>query len=235
MDNANNVYGVIPEIVIYNTLLNMIDFTIKNSKVENKDFRLLWRIFGGNDCYPKATLGNLDLYEQALHIFREENGGRGIKVSIGYNLQRVETGEPSIHILLPSETTDSAPIGFNRGYLGNVIDAGDNIGVPILEADSMVTYNLMITADNVNEMMIVYNWLKSISISFSTQFALEGFKNLKIGGNDLQFNDELVPPHIFHRNFNLSFSYEVIGIDIFNEETLMKGIDFESCGKIVSK
>lgn len=234
MDSTNEIFSVIPEVVIYNTLKLMIEVTENNTKNREKELQLLWRIFGGNDdCHVKPEIDGMFLYEQSLKIFEGNKANRGIGVSIGYNLQRVETGEPSIHILLPSETTNSSPIGMNQGYLGNVIQDGE--GYPILEMDTDVTYNLMITADNVNEMMIVYNWLKACTLSFSNQFSLLDFKNIRIGGNDLQFNDELIPPHIFHRNFNLSFTYEILGIDLLSSENLMNGKDFDSCGIIVEK
>lgn len=232
--NANNEFGRIPEVILYNILKYMIGYTEENSKIDNKNFNLLWRIFGGDECYPQPKMGNLNLYEQSLELFKGDEANRGITVSVGYNLQRVETGEPSIHILLPSENQDSSSIGMGAGYYGNFVDETDGVGLTSLSIDSAATYNLMITTDNVNEIMIIYHWLKSCSLSFSTQFELEGFKNVKIGGNDLQFNDELVPPNIFHRNFNLSFSYEVIGLDLFSEQALMIGKDFKVCGKIES-
>jgi len=44
---------------------------------------------------------------------------------------------------------------------------------------------------------------------------LLGLHNVRFGGNDLEFMDDMVPPNIFHRNFNVSFEYEFYAISAF--------------------
>lgn len=208
--------SLIPEVEIYKILKQMRDYTILNTQQEtNKELQLLYRIFGENECGEKTKLDTYDFYVQAKKIFEGGSAKDGIEISVGYNMARVETGDPSIHILLPNENMSEAPIGDGEGYLGEVIDSAQNKAYAILSANSMCNYNLLITTDNVNEMLVMYHWLKSTSLTFSPQFALRNFQNLKIGGNDLQFNDDLVPPNVFHRNFNLSFTYDYSGIALF--------------------
>ena len=216
--------GLIPEVEIYKILKQMRDITINNTVVEtNKELTILWRIFGDNEFNENIKLDTYNLYEQALSIFHKNNAKRGIEIGVGYNMARVESGEPSIHILLPNENMSEAPIGDGEGYAEEVVDNSKNLAFSILSANSEASYNLLITTDNVNELLIVYHWLKSTSLTFSSQFALRNMQNVRIGGNDLQFNDELVPPNVFHRNFNLSFTYDYFGINLFGN-TMATGI-----------
>lgn len=202
----------------------MRDITINNAAVEtNRELTILWRIFGDNEFSEKSKIDTYDLYQQSLKIFAKDSAKRGIAIGVGYNMARVETGEPSIHILLPNESMSAAPIGDGEGYAEEIIDSQQNKAFSILSANSESSYNLLITTDNVNELMVMYHWLKSTSLTFSSQFALRNMQNVKIGGNDLQFNDELVPPNVYHRNFNLSFTYDYFALNLFGN-TIATGI-----------
>jgi len=223
-----NPVSLIPETIIFKLLKLMVDVTKENvANQSNKEAEILWRIFGDHehgedtDKYVEVQqIGKYKLYEQAKSIFTDKPAAKhdSIQIGIGYDLKRVELGAPAIHILLPSESAQNAPIGGNEGYLGYVNDEDTNTSYQIYSAETDVVYNLMITSKNMNEVVVLYHWLKSCSLTFHAQFELRDFKNVKVGGNDLNFNDDLVPPNIFHRNFNLSFSYDYAGIDIIGNK-----------------
>jgi hypothetical protein len=222
----NNV-SLIPETIIYKLVKLMISVTQEDvANKTNKEAELLWRIFGDfvhdaeNNHVEVQQIGKYKLYDQAKKIFTIDPAAKQdqIYVGIGYDLKRVELGYPAIHILLPHESAQNAPIGGNEGYLESVVDESTSTNYPVYAAETDVVYNLMITSKNMNEVVVLYHWLKSTALSFHVQFELRDFKNVKVGGNDLQFNDDMVPPNIFHRNFNLSFSYDYAAIDILGNK-----------------
>ena len=220
--------SLIPETIIYKLLKLMIEVTKEDVKNQStKEAEILWRIFGDkvhgeepDQLVEVQKIGKYRLYDQAKKIFTEKPASKHdmLHVGIGYDLKRVELGVPAIHILLPNESAQNAPIGMNEGYLGYVDDPATKTIYQVYSAETDVVYNLMITSQNMNEVVVLYHWLKSCSLSFHQQFELRDFKNIKVGGNDLNFNDDLVPPNIFHRNFNLSFSYDYAGIDIIGSK-----------------
>lgn len=210
---------LIPELVIYETINNILEY-IKNdyNTKSNKKTSYLWHVFGEDEDDRPLKLGKMNLYEQAIDIF--VNGGldkkRKIEVTVGYNMQRV--GLPTIHITMPSDNPINAGIGDNEGYTSPIVDGVKKETFRTVTADSSVVYNLIISSDNVNECLIIYNLLKAAGLGFKSQFELKGFMNTKIGGNDLQLADDLMPTNIFHRNFNISFEYNYTSIDPFPQK-----------------
>ncbi len=149
----------------------------------------------------------LDFLEQAVHMFtKDKDERRRLGVTVGWNLERAES--PTIHITLPSEQALNAPIGGNEGFKAPIVNESKGEYHPVFTFDNSVTYNFLITSDNTTEVIIIYNFLKMGFASIHEHLELMCLQNVKFGGEDLYFNEELVPPHIFHRNFNMSFTYD---------------------------
>ena len=213
--------NLIPEIIIEKILRQMILITTLDLKKNSNELEksLLGYIFGKSEKSDSISLDSYNFLEQSKHVFKSSEGSRKITTSVGYNLKMVDLGKPHIHILLPSDSSSGAQIGSGiGGDSGYMEDSDAGTYRNVMTQGSEATYNLMLTTDNVNEMMLVYHWLKSCSLTFSSQFELRGLQNVSIGGNDLQFNDELIPPNVFHRNFNLSFTYLFRGVDLFSSK-----------------
>lgn len=192
-----------PEILIHKSveaLLRVIREDYENNSPEDT---LLYNIFGN------SKIGNFDFFEQAVSLFTRKHAKnrRVISVSMGYSTEHLNT--PTIHITLPNETPDPAPIGGNEGFEDDYsVDNNSGNQVGTFTFGSKFNYNLLITSDNTWEVILIYNVLKMGFMSIHEHFALMGFKNLNFGGNDLNFDDDLVPPNIFHRNFNMSFDFD---------------------------
>lgn len=45
-------------------------------------------------------------------------------------------------------------------------------------------------------------------IMFSEHIAIQGMLNMSFSGQDIQMNQDLTPPNIFHRNLSVSFDFE---------------------------
>lgn len=169
-----------------------------------------------DDLFKDIIFDKFNFYDQAVNLFtKPKDERRRLEISMGYNLNRATM--PTIHIILPSEQPKTAPIGGNEGYEPNwlgIDDNGDNINAGVFTYENQVTYNLLITSDNVMEVILLYNWLKYMFVSIYPHMELSGFRNLMFGGSDLNFDDSLIPNNAFHRNFNMNFEYEYSARDI---------------------
>lgn len=210
---------LIPEVEIYETLNNILDYVREEyAQAKDKKETFLWFVFGIREDGRPLQLGKLNFFNQAVDIFI--NGGvekkRKVEVSVGYNSARM--GLPTLHIVMPAESSKNAGIGDNRGYMENVDDSIKGISYDVVTADASVVYSIIITSDNVNESLILYNFLKAAFLGFKLQLELKGFQNVRSGGTDLSLSDDLVPVGIYHRSFNLNFDYDYSTIDVFGEK-----------------
>lgn len=197
--------NVIPEYEMHHLLGVFLTVTRENWDANvDKNNTFLSKVFNENEHQEKIAIDNFNFFEQSQEILINRTSKRELRLGIGYNLQMIE--RPSIHILLPSESPMSSGIGQNEGFRGsNVVDGRT---FPYFTANCQSTYNLVITSENMNEVLVIYHWLRAISLSMYAQFELRGFQNAKFGGADMSLDETLVPTHIFHRNFNVSFTFD---------------------------
>lgn len=199
----------IPEVSIYKVVESMLKYLstdFAQSTDEKKS--VLWYMFGEDSITKeRLKLGNFDYFEQAKHLLLRNSGDpRMMELAIGYNMERMHM--PTMHIMLPSEQPKGAAIGDNEGYEAPIMDTSERTSRAVLSADSSVVYNLLLTSDNSAEVLLMYHFLKVMELTWHEQFELRGFQNLTWGGADIQFNDEMIPANIFHRNFTMGFDYE---------------------------
>jgi len=208
---------LIPEVIVQKILTIILKVIRKDFKSKSdKKKTLLFFIFGEDEAGDKVEFNGLNFFDQAVNLL-VKGGTRGkkreLEATIGYNLERAES--PTIHILLPNETPKNSSIGGDEGYIEHLIDEERQESIAVFTQDCTATYNLMITSDNMMEVLIVYHFLKAMFLTIKTHLELSNLQNAVFGGNDLQINEELVPPHIFHRNFNLTFDYDFHALDLF--------------------
>lgn len=210
----------IPEIVIYETIKSFIDvinedWTNKDGVV-TEDQTILYHIFGKDLNDNDIQIGDFNYFEQAKEIFlRSESDRRFIGINLGYNLER--QGMPTIHLLLPHESSFNQGVGSNEGYADYYEDkdSDDNdVVFPTLTHGSNVMYNLFITSENMMEVVLTYHFLKYCMLSLSNHMENGGLQALKFGGSDIQFTPDLLPKHVFHRNFSLEFTYDYSAVDL---------------------
>lgn len=208
----------IPETILYKVLRTVVDVVKEDFEtITDKKKTLLWFFFGEDEFGERLEFETFDFFDQSVSILTKKGDEvRALEITIGYNLNRAAM--PTIHILLPSETPINSGIGSNEGFQEPIVDTQRNETIPVLTQDSSVTYNLLITSDNMHEVLVLYHFLKGAFLSFKSQLELRGLQNATFGGQDIQFDEGLVPTHVFHRNFNLSFTYDFSVPDIFSRK-----------------
>lgn len=212
---------LIPEIEIHNTLkavltLIRLDFEQRS----NEQDTILYKLLGAN------KLQRYELFEQAKTVFLvKEDNPRFLDVQMFFNMKRASI--PTIHITLPSENPGQDGLGIDEGFQG--YDESPGIGDGDLDQTAPnytrrfdTKYNLIITSDNTNEVILIYHLLRAILIPVFDHFNQLGIENCKLSGGDIQNNNTLVPDHIFMRNIGLAFSYEVTSQGLFRQDIIQR-------------
>lgn len=208
-----------PEVIIYKALENIIKYIRKelNTKTNEKE-TILYKLLGVDEDGKSIAMNRYNYFVQAKKMFLSlEN----LSVNFGYNFEVAKT--LSLHIILPAESPIDATIGEDEGY-------GDE------EEDGMIqqkftqmfnsTYQVMITSTNSSEINVIYHVLKSMLIAIVPHLSLMGLLNPKFSGNDIVFQDDLMPSGIFHKVINLSFTYELTVPQLVVQD-IIKGVIFE--------
>lgn len=201
----------IPEIVIKDTIRTLldyvkIDYDNKVDKTETILYRLLYN----------QTLQRYNFYTQAKTVFLKEKADpRFIEVNMMFNRDRQQT--PTVHIMLPSENEADMTLGIGQGeieYYYDEINSQNAIAQRTFNKRFRANYNIVITSDNINEVILIYHVLRSLLISANEHLNMSGIFNIKLGGRDIQINSDLVPPHLFMKSISLDCEYEVGSIEL---------------------
>lgn len=209
---------LIPEIELHITLKAILELIRDDfSNQSNEQDTILYKLLGTN------KLQRYSLFEQAKTVFlAKETDPRFLDVQMFFNLKRASI--PTIHITLPSEQSGQNGIGIDEGFAGiDTIGMGESMTTsPNYTRRFDTTYNLIITSDNTNEVILLYHMIRAILIPTFDHLNQIGLENCKLGGRDIQTNNTLVPEHIFMRGISLSFSYDVIAHSLFRRDVIQK-------------
>lgn len=204
---------IVPEVIVFQTVKAIIDlvasdYTAKADKTES----LLYRILGN------LQLQRYEFFEQAEAVFlRDSDNVRQLEVNMFFNTARASL--PTIHITLPGETSGKDGLGIDQGYTDPLVDGDGNVTEGYTRRFD-ARYNVLITSENTNEVVLVYHVLRAMLISAFDHFSQSGLQNAKLSGQDLQINPQLVPEHIFFRGIGLYFEYEVNVPSLVNTEQI---------------
>jgi hypothetical protein len=168
-----------------------------------------------------------DLIEQAESVFIQEiDNPRYLEVDLMWNMQR--DGLPTIHITLPSEQTHVGGngIGTDEGYRENIFEESvydeetnelitQGSITPIYTRRYQSVYNIVITSDNSNEVILIYHTLRALLISLIRSLSEAGLQNIAFGGQDVQLYGGIVPKNIYMRAITVSLQYETSALSIF--------------------
>lgn len=199
----------IPEIKIHSLLTQLIDLIRTDWENETDKTRtILYDFYFQDDCGTRLVFNTADYYQLAQNLFlRQENKNDRLAVNIGYNLQR--QGLPTIHILMPSaQKGPSDGLGFDEGYEPVAISPDGEERKMNRTRTYNVKYQLMISSNNVNEVLLIWHLLLDGFQAIFDNIELNGMQNLQLSGQDLLFNNDIVPPEIFHRSVMMDFFYE---------------------------
>ena len=163
----------------------------------DKENTLLWDMFGD------LEFDNMNYFDVMANILinRYNSEKRKLTINLGYDQARVNF--PIISILLPNEENNPKFTGktSDRRVYGNQV-------ADILHNAFDSVYNLLITSNNQNEVIVVYNFLKVIILAGQNQFQLKGLQNPYVSGRDITMDTEINPMMLFHRTVGLSIFYE---------------------------
>ena len=195
-----------PEVIIYNALEGIVNFIRKDLELnkDNEQKCWLYKLIGEDEDGNPIKMNRYNYFTQAKKIFSDV---KNLKVNFGYNFEVAKI--ISLHIILPSESPIAPTLGEDEGYQ---VERDEETGKSQFKYTQMfdTNYQVMITSDNGSETNIVYTVIKAALIAIVPQLSLLGLMNPKYSGNDIMFNDSLMPAGLFHKVLNLSFQYEMV-------------------------
>jgi len=200
---------LIPEVLIYNLIGNFLRIIQEDYAAygTQEECTLIGMMFDKDDNNNTIEFDRYNFLKQAKSILlRDNTNSRTLKHFVGYNLEQASS--PCIHILLPTENKgkfDAISVDETDTYLRNTCN-GDGIFQKKSNSSNSV-YHLMITSDNSHEVLIIYYWLKAMLTIFGDTLGLHGMLNATVSGQDVTMQQELTPPHIYHRNLSIQFDY----------------------------
>lgn len=198
---------LIPEDRIFYFLkfcVNIISQDLKECTDERNS--VLYRLYSTTNTSIKG-IEEIDWYKQAKELFlRDYSHPRKIQTRMHFDASIASA--PTIHINLPGEQTVNNGIGVDKGYQLGTYDENNNFQHTHTRGFQS-NFNIIITSDNEIEVLILYHTLRACLISALDYLDINGLRDGKLSGGDLQFNPELVPPHLFIRYIGLNFFYEV--------------------------
>lgn len=212
MLQPKNQFILIPEFSILKILENSIKFIREDLQKQIDEFNdeelsWLWYLTQG------VGVQRLEIFKQAKKLFLidDPEDPKRLNITLGYPQELkgataiciVHAGEQSAQNAL---STDESPYKFEEYVVDkNESDAWRNT----YGRRYTSTYQIMITGDSTNEVIIVYNILKSMFITFmgSAQLSMAGFENAQVTGNDLQLRGDM-SKNMFAKALNFKFEYE---------------------------
>ena len=195
---------IIPEVVFFNhlkTILKMIrdDY---NDNLSDTTKSILYKTF-----YQSGALDKFSFYEQLVKILiTKKDNPRAFDFSLGFNMEK--SAIPHLHITLPNENSSSNGIGLDEGQFDEIFDDDDKTYHKIYTRRFDSQYNFTITSDNMNEVIVLYHFMRTVFIQMIDSMNQFGIEKIQISGRDIQLNSSLAP-NVFVRNIALSFSYEI--------------------------
>ena len=216
----------IPEIILLNTIKTALTYirTDYNNNLADETKSILYRLLNTQE------IQRYKLYDQSKAVFiTDVDEPRFLDVNLFFNSTRAHI--PTIHITLPSETTVNNTLGIGEGYRDDIFDSTLGTYRNVYNRRFRASYNLVITSDNTNEVVLIYNTMRSILISLINHLNLSGLEKIDLGGRDIQINTTLVPTNIFMRSISLDFEYNVGAVDLFDHK-IFNSILFNGTAKL---
>ena len=125
---------------------------------------------------------------------------------------------PSVYIALANEQNGQNGLGLDEGFQQD-IENEDGTFSPIFTRRKNTSYNVMITSDNSNEVVMIYHFLYALLTSLTPHMNMRGLENISIGGQDLQLRGDLIPKHFFMRALAINLQYETSVPDLSRNPT----------------
>jgi len=218
---------IIPEVILFNALEAWLKYIRtdykKNALTPTKSY--LGMIFGNNQFQRYNFL------EQARSVFitNDNTSPRNLEINLFFNPKR--NGLPTIHITNSSDQAVHDSLSIGIGIEDAVFDDVAQTYVRMFNRRFQCKYNLVITSDNTNEVLLIYTALRSGAISLIEHLALSGIENVKISGQDIQMKSDIVPANVFIKSVGISFEMNVLAPQL-KHEVFFPNPTFEFRGEI---
>lgn len=186
--------------------LSDFDITVSGTSVEvvNKETTQrkrsnLFEVFGNQ------KLGDMVYFEEAVKMLRnryelQHKSKGGFTTGIGYGKTHERT--PRISVLLPNEEVQHNQVGTT----GGTFNRHDGTTSEENQHGYRDVYNLLITGQNENDVILLYHFLKTLFLMGQNSLTLAGLNDLRVGGADIQMDMDL-QPRLYHRTVSMSFHY----------------------------
>ncbi len=188
---------------------------IYNSIIADVNDNLITKIFSGI-----GSSGEFNPAVEAQGIFSPNNNP--IKIMLGLNIDTANL--PSAHIYLPNTDVSFQGIGNSP----SLIRDNTNPNSPLIAENNETYYNsiysVLLVDKNADSLILIYNTLLFMMLSYISEMELIGFMNLKISGNDFVTEQNLIPQTLYARNINFAFEYTQISQ---NDITFPAGVSFD--------
>lgn len=96
---------------------------------------------------------------------------------------------------------------------GSMLTQGSH--TPVFTRRFQSTYNIVITSDNSNEVVLIYHTMRALLIGLIPSINLAGLQNLAFGGQDVQLYSGLAPKNMYVRAITVTLQYETSAPSIF--------------------
>lgn len=188
----------IPSVRLYNITSSLLDIARKDTENPIVEDQFIFQLFDG------IVVGDYIYYDEIRHIISLSKGNeRRLEVRQFFDMDRLAI--PTIHITLPGEQSGAADgIGMDEGIASPLWKDNDREYTPVLERTFTTQQRIIITSDNANEVVVIYELLKALFISIFPSIDIMGLENPKLSGQDLMIKDQHVPKGIFMRALTLS-------------------------------
>lgn len=197
-------YNFSPEAVILTTIQNLLSFVRTNyndcqiANTPNESY--LYKVFDGN------KFERYNYYEQAVGILiTTKKDQRHFTVDLSFNKQK--NSPPSAFISLGQEVPTYNGLGMDEGY-NNSLAHGDTVDQTVYTRAFNTQFDLYIYSDQYLEVIVLYQLIRCLLISFTTHLEVMGLRNLSTPGKDIDKYPDFLPKDFFFRAISLRFFYE---------------------------
>lgn len=206
---------IIPETIILDSLEKGLQFvrtdyqTNLDANAEQDSY--LYRILQG------IGIERYTYFTQGKKVFlAEEDDPRRLNIDLAYNMDVSKV--PSVYIALANEQNGQNGLGLDEGYQDEITNE-DGTTLAVFTRRKNTSYNIMVTSDNSNEVVMIYHFLYALLTSLTPHLNMRGLENISIGGQDLQLRGDLIPKHIFMRALVINLQYETSVPDLSKNPT----------------
>lgn len=201
----------IPEIIIYNTLKGLLNFLkLDYNNQSDVSYSYLYKLLAG------ISIDKYDYFAQAEAVFITAiDDPRDIQVNMMLNMQTSRF--PSIHVTIPSESynTGGNGIGIDQNFETIIYNDQTQSNSDTFTRNTLANYNLVITSNNSNEVVLIYHVLKHLLYAAQNHLEISGLQNFKVGGQDLQIMQDMDNKSVYFRALTLGFSYDSSTIALY--------------------